>query len=257
MPPTEFSERLYEFCTNYELQTALGAYLIGGVPAIPSQIEEAMAGYDAAYRLVGGRVLFFQFKVAHYAPRPWAQGAATFRLWGRPYFRASLHRDRWGNYSQHNTLVSMASAHALPLYASPCFHRQAELRKHFAMGAGTAVLDRSLLGPVAGTPLIYDTDTHSISYPDDGSAFRVHSEPNGPYEAYENLDALLARIEPSTWTTEFFVDVRDRLRSAVLEQDLPVDDVPGVQQDLGPVAEIAALLDQHVGAVMALVPTAR
>lgn len=48
MPAAEFNERQYEFCANYKLHTAFGAYLVGGIPTIPSQVDEALKGYEAA-----------------------------------------------------------------------------------------------------------------------------------------------------------------------------------------------------------------
>src|SRR5690349_15464542 len=107
MPAAEFNERQYEFCANFQLQLALGAYIVGGMPAIPSQVDEGLKGYDAAYSLAGGRSLFIQYKVAHYSAVPHGTGARTYRLWSAPYFRASLHRDRFGRCSQHNALIAL------------------------------------------------------------------------------------------------------------------------------------------------------
>ena len=166
MPPCEFSERQYEFCANFELQTKMGAYLIGGMPAIPSQIDEATDGYDAAYAFAGGVTLFLQYKVSHYAPKSWGRGAETFRMWSRPYFRAPLHEDAYGLYTQHNTLIGLTSPSSEALYVAPCFHTKSDLKAKFASGSGSVILAGSLLGPLSTLPLILDSDTHSITYPE-------------------------------------------------------------------------------------------
>jgi hypothetical protein len=256
MPAPEFSERQYEFCANYQLQRAVGAYLVGGMPAIPSQLEEALRGYDAAYRFVGGRVLFVQYKAAHFAPKAWGRGAPTFQLWNAPYYRAQLHQDRLGRYTQHNTLIGLTSSSAEALYVSPCFYERAQLLARFAGGTGTRVLDDSILAPLSVLRRIHDAEPHSITYSQYGSAFRLHSEPTGPYDAAPTLARLLDRVEETRWGGSFFASVRDELRETLLAQNVASPDRPAEGFD-GPLAEIAALLDERVGAVMALVPSGR
>jgi hypothetical protein len=146
VPKCEFSERDFEFCANFQLQMAYGAYLVGGRPAIPSQVMEAASGYDAAYRLGGGAAILIQYKVADFSPRPWGRGAATYALWGCPYFRAQFHQDSSGVYMQHNTLLS-TQAPVIALYVAPCFSTSAELSARFAAGSGSGVIDDALLAP--------------------------------------------------------------------------------------------------------------
>jgi len=255
MPACEFNERQYEFCINYQLQIVWGAYLVGGMPTIPSQVEEAATGYDAAYRLRGGRTLFLQYKVAHYAPRAWGRGAATFRLWGKPYYRASLHQDGSGRHTQHNTLIGLVSSSAAALYVSPCFATNNELRTHFGGGRGMRVLEESVLAPLSGVPPIYDTDTHSITYPDDASAFRVHSDPEGPYATHRSIDEALASLEDVEWGEPHFEKLRDELHGALARHEIQPPEPPDGTAYEGPLSEVAAILDQTLGAVMALIPT--
>src|SRR5205085_369050 len=110
-------------------------------------------------------------------------GSPTYALWGGPYLRAHLHRDRYGGYSQHNTLVGLGTGSNAALYAAPRFHTAAALRSLFAHGAGSTVLQNSVLAALAGVPAITDTNAHSITYPVNGSHFRLHSEPDGPFDA--------------------------------------------------------------------------
>lgn len=255
MPPPEFNERQFEFCANYELQQAVGAYLVGGVPAIPSQLQEAVRGYDAAYRFASGRVLFIQYKIAHFAGVAWGPGAATFRLWSAPYYRAHLHRDRHGLYTQHNTLVGLASSSTEALYISPCFYERGKLLGQFASGSGAGVLNASLLAPLSGVPLIHDVAAHSITYPEDGRAFRVHSEPSEPFDARPSLENVVERIEETRWNVDFWASLANRLRRLLVEHDVPPPEPPTAPGFDGPLAELGAVLDQRAGAVMALVPS--
>jgi hypothetical protein len=255
VPPCEFNERQYEFCMNYELQAALGAYLVGGMPVIPSQVDEALSGYDAAYSLRGGVAAYLQFKVSHFSSRAWGGGAATFNLWRGPYLRTRLHRDSSRLHTQHNTLVRLASGPALAFYVAPCFHTASELRGQFAVGAGSGLVDASLFGSLAGVPTIADAAAHSISYPADGSAFRLHSEPSEPFMTETSFRVLLANAEPQTWDEQFFIGLRDNLIDALTAQDVPLPEAPGADGFNSSLAELAFLMDQRLGAVLALFPT--
>src|SRR5688572_28986626 len=136
------------------------------MPTIPSQVDEALGGYDAAYSLAGGRALFIQYKVAHFSPKAHGRGASTYKLWSSPYFRASLHRDGDGRCTQHNTLIDLTSPSSEALYVSPCFVTNFDLRSRFHRGSGTGVIDGSLLAPLSGLPPIHDANHHSFTYPE-------------------------------------------------------------------------------------------
>jgi hypothetical protein len=253
MPPCDFSERQYEFCANFELQATYGAFLIGGMPAIPSQIDEATDGYDAAYALTGGVTLYLQYKVSHFSPTAWGTGASTYALWNQPYFRTPLHADSDGYCTQHNTLIGLASPSAEPLYVAPCFHTKPALKANFAAGSGS-VLDYSLLGPLSSLPPITDTDTHSITYPQDASAFRVHSEPSEPVDAYPSIESIRASLEPREWDAPYFEELRNELLTTLETYEVPPPEPVDQAEFHGPLDEIAAILDQRLGAVMVLFP---
>jgi len=121
-------------------------------------------------------------------------------------------------------------------------------------GRGPRVIQRSVLAPLSFMPHINDTDTHSITYPDDGSAFRMHSEPSEPYHAHPSLDSALDELEEVQWGEPYFADLRDRLRFALAEQELKSPEPPEGTEYAGPLAELAAILDGTLGAVMALLP---
>ena len=253
VPACEFSERQYEFCANCQLQAAYGSYLVGGMPSIPSQVDEALGGYDAVYGFQGGRTVFMQYKVAHFS-QAHGRGARTFHRWGRPYFRAPLHQDRSGKCTQHNTLIGLTSPSSEAVYVSPCFFTNAELRTRFARGAGVSVLAGSILAPLSGLPTIPGAGHHSITYPKDASAFRIHSEASGPYRALDSIDSVLERLEPEGWNEQHFLGLRNRLVGLLRSHDISPPDPPEGGEFDGPVAEIAAILEQRVGAVMVLVP---
>jgi hypothetical protein len=251
VPPCEFNERDYEFCANFQLQVALGAYLVGGRPAIPSQVTEAVKGYDAAYKFAGGVAVLIQYKISHFSQRPWGRGAATYAMWGRPYFRAQLHQDAAGGYVQHNTLVA-TSLPAIALYVAPCFVTNKQLGERFNHGTGSGVLEDSILAPLNDLRRIDDTAAHSFTYPQDGSAFRLHSDASEPYAAARSFRALLSATESQAWGERFFVSLGNELLTATSDADFP-----GLQSwelDRGPVAEVAAILDRHFNAVLALFP---
>jgi hypothetical protein len=102
-----------------------------------------------------------------------------------------------------------------------------------------------------GVPPILDAAAHSITYPVDGSAFRLHSEPAGPFEAARSFEEWWARTR-TAWDASFFQGLRDQLIEALSgegrEKRRP--ELPGVE---GPVAHIATLLER-IGAVLALFP---
>jgi hypothetical protein len=251
MPAAEFNEREFEFCVNHELVQILGAYLVGGLPSIPSQVEEALGGYDAAYEFHSGKTLFLQYKVAHYADRPWGAGASTFHLWNGPYFRARLHRHPQSGYDQHNRLVALANAGDFACYCAPRFYKREDLGALFRARRSLGVTTNVLLAPLAGAPVITDRNAHSMSYPDRRLAFRLHSDPSEEFEG-TSLGDLVEQLPREQWGTNYFTKLLDRLQTLVDTTDKS-GDTPA-NTDLGPVEEIARVLDDHFGAVMALFP---
>lgn len=251
MAPCEFSERQFEFCANYELQTRLGAYLIGGVPAIPTQVAEAAGGYDAAYTFGSGRALFIQYKRSQLTRIRHGHGAATWDLWGEPYFRAYLHQDGLGRHRQHNALVSLVSSCVDVLYVAPGFRSLHDLQAAFAAGTGS-VLAQSLLAPVAPLPRLRDRRAHSLTYPAAGDRFRLHSEVTGPYDAPTDLGALLDAVERRRWDEDFFGTLLSLLEE--LPEDQRWRHEPPVADDPRPLARLGFLMERRPGAVLALFP---
>jgi hypothetical protein len=139
------------------------------------------------------------------------------------------------------------------LYVSPCFVTVADLRRNFARGLGTGVIDASLLAPLSSLSTIHDHYHHSFSYPEDGSAFRVHSTPSQPHRALDSPRAALDRLERDSWDRGYFSNLRDVMHQRLAMHDLPPEPPEGTEF-AGPLADIAATLDQRLGAVMALFP---
>jgi hypothetical protein len=251
MPAAEFNEREFEFCVNYELVQTLSSYLVGGLPSIPSQVEEALLGYDAAYKFHSGKTLFLQYKVAYYTDRPWGAGASTYHLWNGPYFRVRLYRHRQNGYEQHKRLVALANAGNPAYYCTPRFYKRTDLGALFRARGSLGVTTKVLLAPLAGAPVFTDRSAHSMSYPATRLAGRFHSDPSEEFDG-TNLTDLVEQLPLEQWGTDYFTKLLDRLRALVDMTDKPVD--TAVKADAGPVEEIARVLDEHFGAVMALFP---
>ena len=254
MPPPQFSERQFEFCVSYQLQSMLGAYIVGGMPVLPSQVKEALTGYDAAFRFRSGRSLILQYKVAYHAEQARGAGAAVFRLWGGPYLRAELLWHHKEGYRQHNALVELSRRESDVCYCGPCFHTSRDLARLFDEGKGQQVLDRSIAAPVGGLPKLFHTVTHSITYPEDSRAFRLHSQPSEPHEA-ASLRAHLLEAEPREWGRHHFEQLLGRAEEALAlhEVELPEPEDTGGEPP-GTMTRLARAL-QGLGSVLVLVPS--
>jgi hypothetical protein len=77
---------------------------------------------------------------------------------------------------------------------------------------------------------------------------RLYRHRQNGYEQHKRLVALALE----QWGTDYFTKLLDRLRALVGTTDKPDD--TAVKADAGPVEEIARVLDEHFGAVMALFP---
>lgn len=254
MPPAQFNERQFEFCVNYQLQATYGAYLVGGVPVIPTQVQEALKGYDAAFSFTSGRSLVLQYKTAYHAEQAAGLGAAVFRLWRGPYLRAELLWNERHGYRQHNALVDAVGPLADACYCAPCFHASDDLATHFDGGAGQGVLENSIAASVAGLPKIFDGDPHSITYPEDARAFRLHSEPSEELAA-RSVAAAVEVAERRDWRSGYFEALLRRAEVAVLEQDIPLPEPPeGRDAPDGVMTRLARLLDGPLRSVLVLLP---
>jgi hypothetical protein len=113
---------------------------------------------------------------------------------------------------------------------------------------GSGVANASLAALLARLPQIHDADHHSLGYPEDGSAFRMHSTPSQPYRAPESPQAALDRLEREDWDPSYFTNLRDLIHEQLLTQDVRPPEPPERSEFAGPLADIAATLDQRVGA---------
>jgi hypothetical protein len=174
---SEFNERLYEFCVNFELVSSAGALIAGYIPGIPSPQDEADLGWDAAVPMpTYGQTFLIQYKVGR---RTTARAGANAKFWdvfGDEYYRFGLHRDVSGGYTQHQLLLDANAIGVEPLYCAPPMHRRGELVR--ALQAGT-VVDGSALIPVATLGPAASGLPHSVTYPVDElrGPPTLHSEP--------------------------------------------------------------------------------
>ena len=256
MPYSEFTEALFEQCVSHELNTRFHAFIVGGIPTKPSQLEEKLAGYDSAYKLVSGREVFLQFKVARYVAAPIGAGAATFYLWGTPYLRAPLHYHDDEGYAQHNALVGLSEPPNLACYCAPCFYERDHLSSLYSQGlrGATGVLGETLFAPLIGVPRISPSDrrSHSITYPEDGSAFRLHTEPSEPFAALSAAQ-VFGEADSVEWTPGHFAQLEERVLMTLEESGMRVRSRQPPQDD-APLERIAQVLEEYLSAVLVLIP---
>lgn len=210
-----FSERLYEFCVNYELVQTVGALIAGHVPGIPSPQEEAELGWDASFAFPTlGQVFLIQYKVARLTTARWGANAKFWDTYGSPYFRFPLHRDSAGAYTQHAALLD---ADCLPgvqaVYCAPLLHRQDALAGALAT---STVLERSAVIPVGPLGPVAAGAPHSVTYPahDATGPPTLHSEPRRARKT--TFDEL--RREGDLHRVELTEDVFDEFSALVLER---------------------------------------
>jgi hypothetical protein len=162
-----------------------------------------------------------------------------------------LYRHRQNGYEQHKRLVALATAGKPAYYCTPRFYKRTDLGALFRARRSLGVRTKVLLAPLAGAPVFTDRSAHSMSYPATRLAFRFHSDQSEELDG-TNLTDLVEQLPLEQWGTDYFTKLLDRLRALVDMTDKPVD--TAVKADSGPVEEIARVLEEHFGAVMALFP---
>lgn len=185
---SEFNERLYEFCVNFELVSSAGALIAGYIPGIPSPQDEADLGWDAEVSMpMFGQTFLLQYKVSRLTT---ARAGANARFWDvydDEYYRFGLHRDASGDYTQHQMLLDANDAGVKPLYCAPLMRSRGELVD--ALRAAT-VIEQSALIPVATLGPAAGGTAHSVTYPVDELSGdpTLHSEPHrGERVRWEDL----------------------------------------------------------------------
>ena len=121
----------------------------------------------------------------------------------------------------------------------------------FRAGGSLGVTTKVLLAPLAGVPTITDRRAHSMSYPDTHLAFRLHSDPSEEFGG-TSLRELVEQLPIEQWGNAYFAKLLANLTALVDTTDKPGD--TALKTDRRPVEEIARVLDDHFGAVMALFP---
>ena len=174
---SEFTERLYEFCVNFELVSTVGAFIAGYVPGVPSPQDEADLGWDAKVSMPRfGQTFLLQYKMSR---RTTARAGANAKFWdvyGADYHRFSLHRDAGGAFTQHQLLFKAQAVGVQAIYCAPLILGRGELVR--ALQTRT-VVERSALIPVAMLGPVTSSEPHSVTYPLDERSGppTLHSEP--------------------------------------------------------------------------------
>jgi hypothetical protein len=230
MPTNEFAERQYEFLLNHHLLTRAKASIVGGMPIIPSQPQEATRGYDALYEFRDGRALFLQIKVAVRSDRRRRPFSDVLDV---PYMRFELLFSYTPyEYRQHALLRDLARQRPNSVYyVAPTFITLDDLRE--AHDAGT-LLSRSVCFDVGAAADIApgDDSAHSIAWSPSTGRWAQFSEPRGGGVGVPSLSALrdtgdLSRVDT---TREWFRGLRTDLEAIVAEADARGDRVEVVEE---------------------------
>ena len=188
MSTSEFTEFSFGYALTDSLVEALGSPT--KAPVFPSLIQEGKfgGGYDIELPAVPVP-LFLQFKIQQVmvkASSLMPPGYAPI------YYRMPI---RTKAPNQHRLLMVLEAAkpHALVLYATPLFHKIADLDNHYlakTVHAHTAFIPPSAIGSLNSKP-------HHVSYRPSAKKYWRHSEPV-PIEGDFTFDALVDRIAKAT-----------------------------------------------------------
>jgi hypothetical protein len=158
---SDFGERQYEFAVNLELTNNLGAFVVGGVPRVPTTNEEASLGYDTLFNLGTGYLYHLQYKVSSYGARR-APNNGTYLAYHRgPYYRFALPADATSICRQHVKLEELRRHEPGVYYCAPEFHREDDFWSH---AAAQSVFEHSALIDLEDVPLPSPKAPHAISY---------------------------------------------------------------------------------------------
>lgn len=224
----DFSERQYEFAVNFELTSALSAYLIGGLPRIPTTNEEARKGFDALFDLGTGYVYHLQYKVGTYASRLTPKNPSQWAYHSGHYYRFQLHGDSHGVCSQHTKLEKLRAVEPGVYYVAPSFYRE---RDFWSYAAASTVFDNSALIDVADVPLPSPTGPHAITY-DDSGGVAVWSEEGRRTRGSRNPD-IRRREPPRELSPALFRDLLLHLVDALASEASIAPRVPRAEAESG------------------------
>ncbi|NQU03678.1 MAG: hypothetical protein HQ589_05975 [Syntrophaceae bacterium] len=164
------SEFSYGYALTEELATGYRD-LLRGAPVFPSLIEEGKTGgYDLEFPIVGAP-LFLQFKLSHYLKK---SSALEWAHWNQPYYRMYLRPLRHSR--QHNLLLSLEGQGNEVYYASPMFHKAAELNAAYG---GRRVVQSSAFFRPQDIGALPDLDQHYVVFlPGEATAYLHSREPH-------------------------------------------------------------------------------
>jgi hypothetical protein len=196
----QFHERQYEFCVNADLVAHVGALIAGYIPGIPSPQQEGVLGWDASVPMpIYGRTFLLQYKTARLTTKLAGGNAKFWKTYGTEYYRFPLHRDRDGDYVQHQLLLEASGDGVEALYCAPYFHETKDLVG--ALQAGT-VVRRSALIPVASLGGVTAGSVHSVSYPVDPATEEPHIHSEAQRGERLSWDEAVRRREQPTLLDE-------------------------------------------------------
>jgi hypothetical protein len=169
---SDFSERQFEAAVNIELTSMLGPHMSPAIPIVPTTNEEAVAGWDALFKLGSGYWYFLQYKVGVWASRQTHWNSSFWAVHQGPYFRFPLHVDSNGECRQHRLLTDLCQSQPGVYYCAPAFVKEDEL---WSRASSQSVFAGSRLIDLADVPLPNYDGPHQLSF-DDGGLVQVWSE---------------------------------------------------------------------------------
>ncbi len=160
-----FSERLYEFCVNYELVATAGALIAGYLPGVPSPQDEAKLGWDAKVQMpLFGQTFLLQYKIARHTTERAGANGKFWDVYGSEYWRFSLHKDANGAFTQHELLLDADGFGVQALYCAPLMVSRGELVDAVR---DSTVMQQSALIPIGPLGPAGTGGPHSVSFPSD------------------------------------------------------------------------------------------
>ena len=197
MPPSEFSEREFEFCFNYEFLRKNSGSIIG-TPFIPSQRIEALLGFDVAFRLKKGKVqhsIFFQHKVPIVALNRARRNQSIYDLHGGLYYYFYLEKKE--RHRQQRRLYHLRQCGEEVYYSSPEFNTRAGLTRYFI---DENVYENSVFFDPNDIGMINDLETHKISYDQNRNWGWFHSKPRKIGKPHRSEERRVGKECRSRWS---------------------------------------------------------
>ncbi|MCP5382799.1 MAG: hypothetical protein H6912_10590 [Kordiimonadaceae bacterium] len=166
------SETSYAFALTYELVKLFSGQL-KGIPIFPTQVEEAVLGYDVNFE-EAGVPLILQFKRSTLLKTNQAKEIKVSKAGiNPPFYRFHLHQT--SVKKQHENLIKLCGGTAEVLYAAPEFTSTIDLHNHFS---NNSIIENSVFISPMDIGLISNSGKHTVAFEKNKDTAWVCSEPS-------------------------------------------------------------------------------